>query len=494
MLSPEYSVASLVVDFQETIIQRAEKARDWFTDTAPLFEQSPSLSSLVQKAIDGERFCNGEIAHRYNEGRSRIALVAQCIPLPAHSLVFVTLTESSNKSGSAENSGERQIDMQSAFLANMNHEIRTPLNGMIGMLDLLEDTSLDSDQKEMLEAIRASGDTLLTLINDILDLSRIESGKFEIESIPFSPRDCINNCVFLVKSKALQRSISISAQIDESVPRIAVGDSARLRQIILNLVNNALKFTLEGEIEIKGSATRMSDRQARLSVSIRDTGVGIPTEKMHRLFKPFSQIDASISRRFGGSGLGLAICKNLVELMEGDIEVESVFGQGSEFRFSIPLETTSDSKEEPTSGKGDTRETSERFPLSILIVEDNLANLKTLEAMLIKFGYRPDLASNGQDGLDSYRKRSHDVILMDMYLPLVSGFEATREIRSSENKQDQPWIVGISAAATRSERQRAMDSGLDDFHCKPLSLNALHDLLGTAYCGLQERRTKQGAG
>ena len=255
-----------------------------------------------------------------------------------------------------------------------------------------------------------------------------------------------------------------------------------------------MKFTLEGEIEIKASAARMSDRQARLSVSIRDTGIGIPTEKMHRLFKPFSQIDASISRRFGGSGLGLAICKNLVELMEGDIEVESLFGQGSEFRFSIPLEITSDSKEEPTSGKGDTQETSERFPLSILIVEDNLANLKTLEAMLVKFGYRPDLASNGQDGLDSYRKRSHDVILMDMYLPLVSGFEATREIRSSEIKHNQPWIVGISAATTRSEQQRSIDSGLDDFHCKPLSLNALNDLIGTAYCGLQERRAKQGTG
>lgn len=152
MLSPVYSVASLVVDFQETIVQRAEKARDWFNDTVPLFEQSPSLSSLVQKAIDGERFCNGEIAHRYNDGRSRIALVAQCIPLPAHSLVLVTLTESSNKSTSPNNSGERRVNMQTAFLTNMNHEIRTPLNGMIGMLDLLEDTSLDSDQKEMLGA------------------------------------------------------------------------------------------------------------------------------------------------------------------------------------------------------------------------------------------------------------------------------------------------------------------------------------------------------
>lgn len=344
-MSPSSNViSSVIIDYDLNILKADLSAQNLLSTDSSLAEQSPTLEALILSAIEEGHPCSSNVVFLGKGNQSSAINIANCLPLPSHSLVFVTLIPAVVEDSAQPSESTRKIDMQSAFLANMNHEIRTPLNGMVGMLDLLEDTALDEDQTEMLEAIRTSGDTLLTLINDILDLSKIDAGKIDIESIPFSPSDCINSCVFLLKSKAVQRSISIDAKIDETVPSIAVGDSARLRQIVLNLVNNALKFTIQGEIRIEASATRVSDESSLLRVSVKDTGIGIAHDKMHRLFKPFSQIDASISRRFGGSGLGLAICKNLVELMGGKIQVDSVPNQGSEFQFTIPLET---SKEAP---------------------------------------------------------------------------------------------------------------------------------------------------
>lgn len=351
MSSSSNVISSVIVDYELNILKSDATARELLSTDSSLAEQSPTLEALIQSAIAEGHPCSSNVVFLENGSQSSKINIANCLPLPTHSLVFITLVPAVVEDSSQPADSSRKIDMQSAFLANMNHEIRTPLNGMVGMLDLLEDTKLDEDQTEMLEAIRASGDILLTLINDILDLSKIDAGKIDIESIPFSPSDCINSCVFLLKSKAVQRSISIHAEIDDSVPKIAIGDSARLRQILLNLVNNALKFTIQGKISIDASATRLSETASLLRVSVKDTGIGIAPEKMHRLFKPFSQIDASISRRFGGSGLGLAICKNLVELMGGEIQVESVPNQGSEFLFTVPLNIASDIKIESSQSK-----------------------------------------------------------------------------------------------------------------------------------------------
>lgn len=492
MLQPTRDVATLIVDSDRNWIQGNEAARSYLNPDTAIVDQWPALDSLIERSIEENSQCAGDLDWMMDLYRPPISVSAYSLPIPDSEQAIVTIVAKTFGKSPAKMGVKKAADMQSAFLANMNHEIRTPLNGMIGMLDLLDDTELDRDQSEMLNAIRASGDTLLSLINDILDLSKIEAGKIDIESIPFSPSDCINSCIFLLKSKAIGKSLSMEAHIDESVPNIAIGDSARLRQIILNLVNNAVKFTPKGTIQVHASARPLSNRFSVLKISVSDTGIGIAPEKMHRLFKPFSQIDASISRRFGGSGLGLAICKNLVELMGGAIDVESTPDEGSNFWFTLPLETTREAISESASGKADPKRVSREFPISILVVEDNIANLKTIEAMLGKFGYKPDLASNGLDGIRQYEENHHDFILMDMHLPILSGFDATRKIRSSKGVKDQPWIVGISAATMRSEQEAALASGLDDFQCKPIALAGLRDCLQNAFDGLSERR--QGAG
>ncbi len=364
--------------------------------------------------------------------------------------------------------------LKSAFLANMSHEIRTPMNGVVGMVDLLRSTPLNEDQLDYIDAMAQSAESLVAIIDDVLDLSKIEAGKLSIENADYNLRALIDATVAPLQPAASDRGVTLSGNIDSRVPVAINGDRMRVRQVINNLLSNAIKFTPVGGVNLE-----VSLQHEMMRFEVRDTGIGIPKDASEHLFEPFVQADASTTRRYGGTGLGLAISKQLVDLMGGDIGVTSEVGIGSTFWFTLPLVPAAPGAipvpAAPMVATGDLQ-----VGGKILVVEDNAVNRKVAVGILRNLGYDADVAADGIEAVEALQHARYDAVLMDCQMPRMDGYDATRAIRSLENGERHTPIIAMTASAMASDRAACLDAGMDDFLSKPIARDALASTLAEA--------------
>jgi signal transduction histidine kinase len=383
----------------------------------------------------------------------------------------------------AKKAAENACRAKTQFLANMSHEIRTPMSCVLGIMDLLQETELSAHQREYLEMARTSARSLLSLLNDILDLSKIEAARLELNPIVFSIRQCVEDVVGMLAVQAREKRLDLSAHVDPEVPPVLVGDPIRLRQIILNLVGNAIKFTNSGGVSVEVELRAWDSSEVILGVLVRDTGIGIAEDKQELIFDAFRQADGSTTRRYGGTGLGLTISARLVELMGGSIRVQSRAGEGSVFHFTARLSPAS---VEAAEMAGEVSNMSAAVsplqpaasPLRILLAEDNVINQRLATGLLTKKGHEVTVVENGLEAVVMAGREQFDLVLMDVQMPEMDGLEATAAIRQiEENSGRRTPIIALTAHAMRGDMERCVQAGMDDYLTKPIDLNRLSAIL-----------------
>ncbi|MDD9937524.1 MAG: ATP-binding protein [Myxococcales bacterium] len=366
------------------------------------------------------------------------------------------------------------VKAKSEFLANMSHEIRTPMTAMLGMTELLQMSKLDEAQKEFADTIERSGNTLLQLVNDILDFSKIEAGQLTIEEVRFNLRTLLEEVQRMLDVKARQKGLKFEVEIDESIPLRYRGDPTRIKQVLVNLMGNAIKFTHDGGVKLRATGRELEGNRRMLDLSVVDTGIGIAPDQIEQVFEAFTQADASTTRKFGGTGLGLAISNQLTKLMGGELRVESKPDEGSVFTMSLALPEAVHRSTIPEP----IDETLARYTGRVLLVEDNEDNQVLALELLGRFGCEVEMALDGQQAIDRLEHDDFDLVLMDCHMPNMNGYDATKEIRRREGDNGQhTTIVALTASVLPEERERCRAVGMDDYIAKPFSKRDLQDVL-----------------
>jgi signal transduction histidine kinase len=369
----------------------------------------------------------------------------------------------------AKETAEMASRAKSVFLANMSHEIRTPMNGVIACVQLMQDTKLNKEQKELVSLISRSSNALLNIINDILDLSKIEAGHLQLTREPFNIQQLINDACELNRAIADDKHVKLKVKVEPGTPRYVTGDPIRVRQVVMNLVSNAIKFTREGSVNVEVGFDRIDDSRYNIILEISDTGIGIPRDRIDKIFESFEQGDTSISRNYGGTGLGLTICKNLVDLMDGYLEVESDAGKGASFIITLPFRLAEAPAEERETGSAVVK----NYGKKVLVAEDNVVNQRVAQKMLNKVGIDADIVFDGEAAIEAANNRPYDLIMMDIEMPVVDGIEATRVIQAGNGPNKKTPILALTASVLEDDRKRVLEAGMQGFIGKPVRLNQL---------------------